>query len=107
MFQTVQKRSVEAERVSAESRISYSESKLAEVESKLREAEADVAKFEKEVIMLELEKSRLVDRIDTLEEGNERFFELKEKQVCTLDVFYLIRTCATSSRLVGKSDFYG
>ena len=84
MFQTVQQRSVEAERVSAESRISDSESKLAEVESKLREAEADVAKFEKEVIMLELEKSRLVDRIDTLEEGNERFFELKEKQVCTL-----------------------
>ena len=86
----MQKRSVEAERVSAESRISDSESKLAEVESKLREAEADVAKFEKEVIMLELEKSRLVDRIDTLEEGNERFFELKEKQVCTLPGCFLL-----------------
>jgi len=38
-------------------------------ESRLRETENKV------------EKDRLMDRVDTLEEGNERFFEMKEKQV--------------------------
>ena len=61
--------------MSAEARISVAESRM-------KEAEAEVAKLEKEVVMLEVERSRLKDRIDTLEEGNERFFEMKEQQVC-------------------------
>ena len=39
------------------------------------------SRLEKEVVTLTTEKSRLVDRIDTLEQGNERFFQMKEQQV--------------------------
>ena len=57
------------------------ESKLRDAESKLREAESRLGELEKQSHDLTLEKSRLLDRIDSLEAGNERFFEMKEKQV--------------------------
>ena len=67
-----------------ESRLHEAEAKMfevAEYEVKLVAAEAKVAQLEKEVATLTTEKSRLVDRIDTLEQGNERFFQMKEQQV--------------------------
>ena len=76
-----QKRSWEDERNSMEVNLREAESKLRDAESKLREAESRLGELEKQSNDLTLEKSRLLDRIDSLEAGNERFFEMKEKQV--------------------------
>jgi len=54
---------------------------LRDAESRLRDAESRLCDLEKQSHDLTLEKSRLLDRIDSLEAGNERFFEMKEKQV--------------------------
>jgi hypothetical protein len=67
------------------------ESKLRDAESKLRDAESRLGELEKQSNDLTLEKSRLLDRIDSLEAGNERFFEMKEKQVRILFSNKLVR----------------
>jgi len=57
------------------------ENKCSAAETKIKAAEEIVAHLEKQINDLTVEKDRLMDRVDTLEEGNERFFEMKEKQV--------------------------
>ena len=64
-----------------ESQTSDAAEKLRDAETKLVAAEARLADLEMHCQILSIEKTRFIDRIDTLEEGNERFFEIKEKQV--------------------------
>jgi hypothetical protein len=65
----------------AEFKLSDVETKLRDAESKLADAQSNLAELETQCLIQSTEKARLVDRIDMLEEGNEKFFELKEKQV--------------------------
>ncbi len=51
-----------------------------EMGERAKRAEKEAADLKKEKVGLEAEKAKLLDRIDTLENGNERFMELKEQQ---------------------------
>ena len=65
----------------AETKLNDVTAKLGDIDGKYSDAQTFVALLEKQVNDLTTEKSRLLDRIDTLEEGNERFFEMKQNQV--------------------------
>ena len=45
-----------------------------------KKAEKSLKEAQTQISELNAEKSRLVDRVDTLEAGNEKFMELKEEQ---------------------------
>ena len=69
----------------AETKLNDVTAKLGDIDGKYSDAQTFVALLEKQVNDLTTEKSRLLDRIDTLEEGNERFFEMKQNQVQALN----------------------
>ena len=53
---------------------------LDELNQRAKEAEKGLKEAEKTIENLTLEKKKFIERIDTLEGGNDRYFELKEDQ---------------------------
>jgi chromosome segregation ATPase len=76
-------RDAESQVRDAEAKLNDVTAKLTDVDAKYGDAQTFLSLLEKQVKDLTTEKSRLLDRIDTLEEGNERFFEMKQNQVRT------------------------